>query len=205
MATRSELLANLKQVRPDEGTLNKLDIISKSNIGTSVQLDELLSREQGFLPAGTYNMPPMFLPQGKFRLFNYISQEEAQAGKVGHWVAIDNRDPSHIQYADPYGIMPDRARVALGESSSGYFSGLLKKSAFGRPIKVNHVQFQDLWPGDDACGMWASIFILHPDLNAPFYRDSIPSAYNDSNLEQSFLDTLKDNKPRYHGNLRIVS
>ena len=156
-------------------------------LATQPQLNSMLNGVPGYVGAITYDSP-VEVGDGKVAVINYVTAEEAKAGKYGHWICLDNRDPHILKYMGPYGLPPDVARVALHLPHSDLMRQRIESVKGDKLVFINHKQFQDFIPLSDDCGVWSSIFTLDPyDPRKPIYNVGDPSPERAAELEQQFL------------------
>jgi hypothetical protein len=118
-------------------------------------------------------------------IVNYVTQEEVQDGKIGHYVVIDNRqnlekndDWLGCMFFDPYGLPPDFPRVIMNLPNTKNISRFLRRILLHgsvkdakRHLKINHHDFQVEQPWDNLCGVYSALFVENPnfDTNPIFY------------------------------------
>lgn len=177
-------LHHLEKIPMSESTKDKFHRLVAEATAQSTG-DEMAKDIPGYLPIGNY-FDRVDVPDGYFRIFNYVSKPEGYSGIFGHFIIIDNRRPDRIVYCDPYGLKPDIGRKILKLPGDKYFENILERSR--KPIYINHHQWQDFLPGDDACLAWCILFAMYPDLeDDPIYDHFHPNPNFDLSLEAAIV------------------
>lgn len=152
---------------------------------------------------------------GKVFIVNYVTDQEAINGKVGHYCVIDLRKDkikgNHVPgnfFFDPYGLPPDVPRVILGLPNTMNVSRYLEKVG---GFTVNRTDFQSVKPWDNLCGVYAMLYTENPDFNKnPVFSTSESRVRLDSELQHIFtkLNVLGSNyhiKPNVFSELTKLS
>lgn len=109
-------------------------------------------------------------------IINYVTTQEAQEGKVGHFVVLSNtKQPKGrhnnfgLYFFDPYGLPPDEPRNILQLPNTGNISKLIQR--IGGGVEVNREDFQAWMKGDDLCGVYSTEFVINPNFNTnPLFK-----------------------------------
>lgn len=139
---------------------------------TDSKLTEILSNEPKFFGVFTYDQLPTLdvrLLRDKVLIFNYITEQESQEGKIGHFSVLDFRDNTlkgsdawvGNYYFGPYGFKPDEARNIMGLPNPKNVNNLLNKME--GPWKYNTIDFQSREPWDSTCGVYSAIYVKNPN------------------------------------------
>lgn len=147
---------------------------------------------------------------GKVFIVNYVTDQEAINGKVGHYCVIDLRKDkvkgNHVPgnfFFDPYGLPPDVPRVILGLPNTLNVSRYLERvggggaaynvvthnplASSGSGVTVNRTDFQSVKPWDNLCGVYAMLYAENPDFNKnPVFSTSESRVRLDSELQHIF-------------------
>jgi hypothetical protein len=122
----------------------------------------------------------------KFIVINYVTEQEAAVGKMGHWVVLDDRIIAKgeklydgLYFFDSYGLKPDMPRdimklpntheisKLIDRLSNNYKYNRFKNSAMImlQPLRFqyNTFDFQAWIQGDDTCGVYSFIYAENPN------------------------------------------
>lgn len=143
---------------------------------TDIQISKLLKSEgvKNFKGVFLYDeIEKIYNPAGNVYVINYVTTEESEEGKVGHFVVVDCRE--HIikghdgwtagYFMDSYGFDLDEARDIMfpDKVNPHNIRKLFERSrqAFTR----NTFDYQTLAKFDSLCGYYSTVYVLNPNMN----------------------------------------
>jgi hypothetical protein len=136
---------------------------------TAEQIIEVLKEEQNFAGVFLYDQLdkiPLHKIHKKCIIVNYITLDEAEQGKVGHYVCCDWRSQpkadstSHAYFFDPYGLEVDEGRDVMHLDNTHEIAKLFKR--VGEIYTQNDKQWQVLAPWDELCGVYSCAYVMNP-------------------------------------------
>lgn len=123
----------------------------------------------------------------KFIVINYVTEQEAAVGTMGHWVVLDDRQMipkgeklyKGLYFFDSYGLAPDVPRdimrlpntheimQLIDRISNNYKYNRFKNATMilSQPLRYqrNTYDFQAWIKGDDTCGVYSFIYAENPN------------------------------------------
>lgn len=136
---------------------------------TAFTIDKLLKNEKKFTGVYLYdqiNSIKKLLDE--VIIINYITTKEAQEGKIGHYVVLDNRynqkknnNYKGLYFFDPYGFPPDIPRILMNFQNTNNIKNLINRTA--SQYEYNTYEFQILAPWDKLCGIYSTLFVINPN------------------------------------------
>jgi hypothetical protein len=139
---------------------------------TDISIDKLMKNEKVKEWGGVWlydQIDKIQTMENQVIIINYVTTEESQEGKVGHFVVLDNRKGiikggdnwRELYYFDGYGLKPDEARDIMHLPNTRNISRLIER--LNKPWDFNNKQFQVLMPNDELCGFYSSVYVLNPN------------------------------------------
>lgn len=176
---------------------------------TNLKIEKTLKdRVTDFAGVFNYNDLDNIHPyRGKVLVVNYVTDQEAIDGKVGHYCVIDLRYGvikgdyvSGFYFFDAYGLPPDIPRQILQLPNTNNITRYLNRCGAINSIKGNDRDFQSTKPWDNLCGVYAMLYTVNPNFNKnPVFSTSESRVRLDSDMEHIFnrLNVLGNSSEDY--------
>lgn len=145
---------------------------------TNLQISNELTKDTSFFGVLFYDELDRIkrIPVNKYLILNYVTKNESNSGKMGHFVVLDNRPGSKgstigwtgLYFFDSFGLMPDEARDIMQLPNTHNVERLLNRTNYLK-WKYNTIDFQKLTvtidhktESDDLCGFYSLSYVVNP-------------------------------------------